>query len=78
MAKVKRHKSDKVRICRICEEPIEKGHTSICIENCKVSNRTVDIHFHFSCMYQSLEKLDEEVRELEKSLRGSLEDFKEF
>ena len=78
MAKMKLHQSDRERICRICEKPIEKNLTSIVIEECKVSNRKVNIHFHYDCIFQSLEKLQEDFEELKNSLRGKIEDFKDF
>ncbi len=61
MPKLKTHKSDRERICRLCEEPIDKGKTSIIIEGCKVGNKRRDIHFHTSCLYDGLQKLSEEL-----------------
>jgi hypothetical protein len=60
MAKMKTHKSDRERICRLCEKPIENGKTSVMIEQCKVGNKKVDIHFHSSCIYYGLQQLSEE------------------
>jgi len=55
MAKIKMHKSDKERICRICEKVIGKNETSIVIEGCKVGNKKVNIHFHYDCIYPSVQ-----------------------
>jgi hypothetical protein len=60
MPSLKFHKSDKERICRLCEKPIDKGKTSIMIENCKVGNKKVNLHFHCDCLYKGLQQLGEQ------------------
>lgn len=59
MPSLKFHNSDKERICRLCEKPIDKNKTSIMIEACKVGNKKANLHFHCDCLYNGLQQLGE-------------------
>lgn len=61
MAQIKFHTSDRERVCRLCEKPIEKNKTSILIEDCKVGNKKANLHFHCDCLYNGLQIMSEKA-----------------
>lgn len=47
------HVTDRDRICKICNQPINRGEEGYVLTNVRVSGKTLNIHFHTECfLYQ--------------------------
>jgi hypothetical protein len=52
--------SDRDRVCKICGDKMARNTWGICLQNCHVSPKIVDIHFHEGCFFRSLEAAKQE------------------
>ena len=56
--------SDRVRVCRICEEEIDKKCPAVVLANCKIPGgcRRQDFHFHVKCFFDAARSAKHEMR----------------
>ena len=49
------HTSKHIRICKICQDAINKNTWAICFRHVHVSPAFVDLHFHEGCLMRALD-----------------------
>lgn len=57
MSRIEYYKTDRDRICKFCEKPIERGEEAVIIRRIKVSPKVVDLHIHTECFKKECENL---------------------
>lgn len=53
MSSLAYHTSDRDRICKLCEKPIERGERALIMKQVHVPPKRRDLHFHTDCYIEA-------------------------